>query len=825
MNTAYPLIPVTILTFMAFLATRLFAAWGMLSLRLHRKIWNYILLVSFLVSGLLGLLSVVKVNYKLEIPHYDTLLRWHVSFGIALVLIAVFHLGWHLRYYFSRKSRGEKAEALPRENPFAPHSAAYPRLLFFLGLSAITAQVLFLREFIGVLSGNELVTGIVLSAWMLLTGWGALAARKGNFGGLGMRRAIVMLAALSLISMLSVFLLYLLKSLVFPPGTLAGPGYILLAALLLLFPVCFLSGYLFTALSAGWSVSGDKNLAGPSYAVEALGSLAGGVLFTLLLGRFFTTFQVLGILTFVVLAYGALLTWKQNAMEALKLFVSGVIIAGLIFAFNPDLVIRQLSFPNQEILANRSTRYGNVVLTRQAGQLAVYENNELLFYTDNTMLNEESVHFAMVQHPSPKQVLLLSGGMAGMIPELLKYGVDRVTVLESNPELFGLQGRYTDSLPGGDRLQIVKRDIRRFVATTDEVYDVILINLPPPATLGMNRFYTEEFFRELKQHCNKATVVCTGLPSTANYAGESALEANAVLWKTLGQVFSDLLVVQGERNYFLASDSKLSPAVAAMMKERNIAADYVNEYYIDDGLLAMRSEELVAQFSDSVSVNHDTRPALFNLQIGQWLSHFGTPYRLLIILPAVLFLLLFFRTDRISIGLYTGGFSAAALELVLLLAYQVSFGSIYLSAALFFAVFMAGLALGSSGWIRLKYPPYTTYLALQFLLALLAAVLPAVLRLTTGTEGTARLLQPVIFILLFLVATVVGLEFMQAATLRKGNYPESSGGNYGTDLTGSALGVFLTAIVLLPWLGVVYTCLTVAGLNIVSGIVGWAGRE
>ena len=96
MNNAYPLFPVIVLTLAAWLVTRLFASREIFPLKTHRKFWNYLLLVTFLVSGLLGLLSVVKVNYKLEIPGYENYLKWHISFGIAMVIISFLHLSWHL---------------------------------------------------------------------------------------------------------------------------------------------------------------------------------------------------------------------------------------------------------------------------------------------------------------------------------------------------------------------------------------------------------------------------------------------------------------------------------------------------------------------------------------------------------------------------------------------------------------------------------------------------------------------------------------------------------------------------------------------------------
>jgi hypothetical protein len=63
-----------------------------ISLLLHKKIWNILLLLCFLTVGVLGVmmaLGIYPVNG----------LFIHVEFGIALATIATFHILWHL-YYF-----------------------------------------------------------------------------------------------------------------------------------------------------------------------------------------------------------------------------------------------------------------------------------------------------------------------------------------------------------------------------------------------------------------------------------------------------------------------------------------------------------------------------------------------------------------------------------------------------------------------------------------------------------------------------------------------------------------------------------------------------
>lgn len=829
MNTAYPLLPVSVITIVAYFATWLFAQWGIFSQKSHRKFWNYLLLITFLVSGLLGLLSVVKVNYKLEIPFYDTLMQWHVSMGIGMVFIALFHLSWHWKYYFSlKKPRIKKTtyKTIPEGKHPAMSKVAY--LLFFLGMLAIINQVIFIREFISVMAGNELILGMVMAVWLLLTGWGSFTGRKGITIGFNLSRGINMLVALALFPAASVALLYWLKSQLFPPGTITGMGSATAGALLLLFPGCFLSGYLFTAFSTLFSISKNKNRIGRAYAIESLGSLAGGLIFSLILGRFFNAFQIFGLTTALILGMGAWLA--NNSIKRIIYLTTGILIPTLVFIFNPDTSIKKLLYPSQHIVLNQSTRYGNLIVTQQADQLNFYENNSLQFYTDNFMASEEAVHFAMVQHANPQKILLLSGGIAGMIKEINKYPIEKITYLEPNPEVLRYWKNQAAQQKNFNHVEYVKADIRTFLAKTKTVFDVILINLPAPSTLGINRFYTNEFFRIVKKHCNAQTVVCTSLPSTRNYAETNALEMNASLWKTVGMHFKNQLLLTGEKNYFLASDSPLSSDITSLIAQKGIQNEYVNSYYFDDFLQKQRSQYLKTRIERSlnqVKINKDFYPYLFIKQALHWLTHFGTNYYLLVFIPSLFFLLLFFRLNPVSMGLYTGGFTAASLEILLMLAYQVFFGSLYMTTASFFTVFMGGLALGSLlNRTSNKFSLMKSYALLQFALAVFALLVPVFILLIERLSGWGLFTQTFFFVLVFVLAFGIGYEFLLASKLRLSGFSETSGINYSTDLAGSAIGAFLMAIVLLPVLGLVSSCLIVAALNVFSGsMVFFSGKS
>ncbi len=116
------------------------------------------------------------------------------------------------------------------------------------------------------------------------------------------------------------------------------------------------------------------------------------------------------------------------------------------FAFG-NRFARKFLFPGQQLIESRDTPYGNLSVTRTGQQTNVFENNTLLFSTDNQQSSEESIHFALVQHDSPKNVLLISGGITGLTTEILKYpSIDTIDYIEIDPLIFEIGKKYTHSL-------------------------------------------------------------------------------------------------------------------------------------------------------------------------------------------------------------------------------------------------------------------------------------------------------------------------------------------------------------------------------------------
>ena len=104
MINSYHVIILTLLVLAAYAATYFLTKQGKIKLMAHRRLWNKVLMVSFLVSGLLGLLLAAVIEFGWTIAWYRGFLWLHVEFGIVMALVSLFHIAWHWRYYFPQKT-------------------------------------------------------------------------------------------------------------------------------------------------------------------------------------------------------------------------------------------------------------------------------------------------------------------------------------------------------------------------------------------------------------------------------------------------------------------------------------------------------------------------------------------------------------------------------------------------------------------------------------------------------------------------------------------------------------------------------------------------
>ncbi|HAQ21655.1 MAG TPA: hypothetical protein DCR40_20860 [Prolixibacteraceae bacterium] len=818
MNAAYPLFPISILIILFYSLSFAFLRMGLVSKANHRKFWNVLLLTTFLTTALIGLLMVVKTNYKMVIPFYDQLVGYHVGFGIGLAVIGFFHFWWHLGYYLHLLKSEKKKEA---RLTVTTTKNLDPRFLkisaFLLGSTSIIAQIILLREFLAVFNGNELVIGLVLANWMILTGLGAYL---GKFP-LRIKKAysviVSSLLILSVTPFVTAFLINFLKNMVFPIGAMISVFQIFFSSLMLLIPFCLVSGFLFTFIANCYSEIRNQNETGPVYGFESVGSMVGGLLSGLLFIFVFSSIEsllVLAILNGLVLF---LISLKQAVKKWIWLPVVVVIPAFILLFFHPEKNIRSLVYPNQEIKVSKDSPHGNMVITRRDNLWSVYNNNVLLFDSENFMLNEEAVHFAMLQHPHPEKVLLVSGDLSGQIAEIRKYGPVTVDYVEDNRWLLDLM-KDTIRKMTDENLNIFASDPLRFIGKTIRSYDVAILNLPGPSTMQSNRFYTLEFYKLLKQKLSHGAVLSFGIQAPPNYMNTEAVDLNSTLYATLKKIFQNVIILPGEKNYFLASDASLTSDIARTVQEKGIENRYVNSYYLDDSLLKLRAENILAALIPVAEINENLNPVSYHQQLAYWLSQFKGKYWLMAVVAGALALFIFFSGSAPSKAMFLTGFSATGLEILLLFGLQVFFGNIYLLTSFVFTGFMFGLASGSFfGKFFMKSPEKNYLPVTQIIIGIFAAATSFAL----FSSGMAEWPQAVVYSLylfsVVLIGGLTGFQFTQASLSRTGSYAEISGKTYSYDLFGSALGALVVAIYLVPELGIVSSVQAIAFVNILFG--------
>ncbi|MGD9201032.1 MAG: hypothetical protein PVI26_05685, partial [Chitinispirillia bacterium] len=134
------------------------------------------------------------------------------------------------------------------------------------GFSSVIIQCLFVREFLAVFSGNELILGIIFSTWLFFCGIGSYFGNKIQFWHnslYGWCLFCFILLGFFLIRCFPVFI---------EPGTVVSNGAIIFICLGAEAPVSFLSGYSFGYLS---KITSKGN---SIYLFENLGALFGSII-------------------------------------------------------------------------------------------------------------------------------------------------------------------------------------------------------------------------------------------------------------------------------------------------------------------------------------------------------------------------------------------------------------------------------------------------------------------------------------------------------------------------------------------------------------------
>jgi spermidine synthase len=742
-----------------------------------------------------------------------------------------------------------------------------------MGFSGLVAEILLLRELLIVFSGNELCIGIILANWLILEALGSLyLGRKAKRAKNELETFTVNTILFSLSVFIAVLLTRILKGVIgISIGESIGLFPMVCSSFLILAPVGILHGALFTLSCRIYSMfSGqDASSAGRVYAYETVGTIAGGVLCTYLIIPYLNTFQALsGLALLNMIVCFALLApyWTTGpTQKAILVALSALVLASgyLVFAGRADRLHQysiQAQWKDLNIVHYENSQYGNICVIENEGQYIFFQDGiaNVITPVPDLPFVEEFTHLPLLAHPEPRSLLILSGGAGGVINEALKHpSIETVDYAELDPLLLDLFRKFptplTESELNDERVEITHIDGRLLMKTTRNMYDLVLMGITEPSSLQANRFFTAEFFALVMSRLNKGGIFVLGLPGSLAYSNRELKNLNSSVFHTLESVFSHVRVVPGDgTNLFLVSDSQdiLSidrTRIAERLDQRNITADVMVPWHIENKL-HHGWQDWFSSFiqGSSERINSDFKPVALFYSISHWNALYaptlGELYgqferiNLGTILVLVVFLSLCFiarprsrKSGRAAIrfSIITTGFAGMIFDLVLIFTFQSVYGYVFSWIGLLVASFMAGAACGAMLATRVMARTgdcFQLFVKIELAIIGFSIGCPfAILAVHNllGSSG-AILFRTLLLAISFFGGGLIGAQFPLANKISLGDnsdLSETAGLLYASDLLGGWFGGMFGAVVFLPLLGLVGTCITVGLLKLASLIV------
>jgi spermidine synthase len=496
----------------------------------------------------------------------------------------------------------------------------------------------------------------------------------------------------------------------------------------------------------------------------------------------------------------------KRALLAAALSISALF---YIASFHTPFELATLSGQYGEILRYRESPYGRIIVSKEGPQHTFWESG-LPIYSDADVLNgEEKVHYPLSQIEQVRDTLLISGGLGETITEVFKHGAKRVDYVELDPYLTGIAKElaFIKEVPG---LNVVNDDGRHYIKTTRIRYDAVIVDLPDPETFQINRFYTEEFFSEVRSILKEGGVLSFGLTYSPNYVSDVQRRKLSTIYASAKLHFKEVLLLPGEKVYFLCRDGELGSDIPERLRAKSVQTLYVDGFY-HGNVTTARISELQAAIDHEVPINSDFKPIIMPLLFEEWFKKHGTSPNPFLLVLVALTVTYFFFIRKEEYVLFSTGLTTMGVEMVLLFAFQIMYGCIYLRVGSIITAFFLGLLPGAAlGHFHRR--TFTSLLISEVTLVCLLAVL------LTWTFYPGDTSTFIFLAYAFLFAFFAGYQFPLAAKMI-GEWKNPASGCLAADLAGAAVGTIAAGAVLIPMAGVQATIFFLLLVKISSNII------
>lgn len=329
----------------------------------------------------------------------------------------------------------------------------------------------------------------------------------------------------------------------------------MLRILLGLIPFNFVLGFVTPMLVDRWS-DGDPDLAGSAYAINVLGCILG----PLIAGFFLLPImsERWAIFTFAAVWFllGLYPQWLSGAGRPHKIVRTTQAIGALALAFAIFAVANTRDYAQSfrhHVTLRDST--ATVIATGSGMQRRLLVNG--VGITTLTPITKMMAHMplAYLNRP-PRNVLIICFGMGTTFRSALSWGVPTTVVelVPSVPKLFGYFNADGPALLKSPLAHVVIDDGRRYLERTNQKFDVITLDPPPPVeAAGSSLLYSKQFYATAKQHLRRGGILQTWLPQ-----GDPA--TRAAVARAIQQSFPYVRVygsLEHWGNHFLASEQPI----------------------------------------------------------------------------------------------------------------------------------------------------------------------------------------------------------------------------------------------------------------------------
>ena len=426
-----------------------------------------------------------------------------------------------------------KAAQAPAASPVAPMKQPYLVLVALMGLSALAAELVWVRILVLHLGSRVYAFALLLGVYLLGIALGSLILRAVASKITDPLRALArvqLMVAVALVLQLVALgfagdLMMGLTQVVRLRATFAAfQGVFFTAVALLFMPVTLLFGASFPLAVAADPVrrsAGEH--AGVIAAANTIGAIVGALAAPFLLVPWIGCQRTLLVLAGVHLVVALAL----RPTRAAKVASAAVVVAALSIwvAFPADWVLRQagaVEDEHWELIELEESLSATVLVKRYDDLRGTWYSLELngvnVAGTEPALLAVQQLqgNLPMLQTQGMDHVLHVGFGSGGTCWSVTQYPIERIDVVEIAPEVLRASDTHFSEINHGvlhnPLVNVVVNDGRNFLLATDKKYDAILSDSIHPLYSGNSTLYTREYFEMCKTHLKPGGVTSMWLP-------------------------------------------------------------------------------------------------------------------------------------------------------------------------------------------------------------------------------------------------------------------------------------------------------------------------